>query len=223
MLSHSVMSDSWWLHGLWPTRLLYSWTFPWIPTGMGCCFLPRVSFRPRIESTSLAPPAMAGRFFPTLPPRKHIYTPLIETHVSVNIYVCLHKFSLDLSFGVWSFNQISSADDVLLTLTCRMTLCYLFPFTIMSYFWSLPLTSSCVNFFNVYPSVCMNSWKMYIDAHTVWTVIQYIVLEACYFFWFSSVIFKSHPCCSMDSRFVFFPPICCSELLNHWSVCLSLC
>ena len=30
-----------------------------------------------------------------------IYIRLIETYVSVNIYVYIHKFLLDLSFGVW--------------------------------------------------------------------------------------------------------------------------
>ena len=37
--SHSVMSDSLQLHGLWPTRLLCPWDFPGESTGMGCHFL----------------------------------------------------------------------------------------------------------------------------------------------------------------------------------------
>ena len=34
--SHSVMSDSWWPHGLQPTRLLHPWDFPDKSTGVGC-------------------------------------------------------------------------------------------------------------------------------------------------------------------------------------------
>ena len=38
--SHSVMSDSSWLHGLQPTRLLRPWDFPGKSTGVGChCLL----------------------------------------------------------------------------------------------------------------------------------------------------------------------------------------
>ena len=37
--SRSVMSDSLWPHGLWPTRLLHSWDFPGKHTGVGCHFL----------------------------------------------------------------------------------------------------------------------------------------------------------------------------------------
>jgi len=38
--SRSVMSDSWWPHGLQPTRLLHSWDFPGKSTGVGChCLL----------------------------------------------------------------------------------------------------------------------------------------------------------------------------------------
>ena len=37
--SHSVMSDSLWPHGLWPTTLLRSWDFSSKSTGVGCHFL----------------------------------------------------------------------------------------------------------------------------------------------------------------------------------------
>ena len=36
--SHSVMSDSFWPHGLWPTRFLHPWDFPG-NTIVGCHFL----------------------------------------------------------------------------------------------------------------------------------------------------------------------------------------
>ena len=35
----SVMSDSVWPHGLWPTRVLCPWSFPSKTIGVGCCFL----------------------------------------------------------------------------------------------------------------------------------------------------------------------------------------
>ena len=34
--SRSVVSDSWWPHGLQPTRLLHPWDFPGKRTGVGC-------------------------------------------------------------------------------------------------------------------------------------------------------------------------------------------
>ena len=34
--SRSVVSDSWWPHGLQPTRLLHPWDFPGKSTGVGC-------------------------------------------------------------------------------------------------------------------------------------------------------------------------------------------
>ena len=37
--SRSVVSDSWWPHGLQPTRLLRPWDFPGKSTGVGCHFL----------------------------------------------------------------------------------------------------------------------------------------------------------------------------------------
>ena len=38
-VSHSVVSDSLWLHGLQPTRLLHPWDYPGKNTGVGCHFL----------------------------------------------------------------------------------------------------------------------------------------------------------------------------------------
>ena len=42
--SRSVVSDSWWPHGLQPTRLLCPWDFPGKSTGVGCHCLLRVFF-----------------------------------------------------------------------------------------------------------------------------------------------------------------------------------
>ena len=47
MLSHSVMSDSLWPHGLYPARLLCPWNFPGKNTGMGCHFLLQGIFLPQ--------------------------------------------------------------------------------------------------------------------------------------------------------------------------------
>ena len=43
----SVVSDSLWPHGLYPTRLLCSWYFPGRNTGVGCNILLQWIFRPR--------------------------------------------------------------------------------------------------------------------------------------------------------------------------------
>ena len=41
--SRSVVSDSWWPHGLQPTRFLRPWDFPGKSTGVGChCLLPHL-------------------------------------------------------------------------------------------------------------------------------------------------------------------------------------
>ena len=71
----SVVSDSLWPHGLYPTRLLCPWDFPGKNTGVGSHFLlPPRSFRdlpdPGIEHSSLASPVLAGGFFTTAPPGK---------------------------------------------------------------------------------------------------------------------------------------------------------
>ena len=48
--SHSVMSNSLWSHGLWPTRLLCPWDFPAKNTGVGCHSFSRESSRPRDQT-----------------------------------------------------------------------------------------------------------------------------------------------------------------------------
>ena len=45
--SCTVVSDSWWPHGLQPTRLLRPWNFPGKSTGVGChCLLQEISIDP---------------------------------------------------------------------------------------------------------------------------------------------------------------------------------
>ena len=43
--SQSVVSDSLWPHGLWPTRLLSPWDFPGNSSGVDCRFLPQGIFQ----------------------------------------------------------------------------------------------------------------------------------------------------------------------------------
>ena len=59
------------LHGLQPAKLLCPWNFPGKNT-RGLLFLPPGDFPdPGIEPTSLASPALVGRFFTTLSPNKY--------------------------------------------------------------------------------------------------------------------------------------------------------
>ena len=52
--SHSVMSNSLRLHGLWPTRFLRPWDFPGKSTGVGCHFLLQRVFP--TQGSNLGPP-----------------------------------------------------------------------------------------------------------------------------------------------------------------------
>ena len=54
LLSHSVMSDFLWPHGLQPTRLLCPWDFPGKNTGVGCHSLLQGSFDPGLKPASPA-------------------------------------------------------------------------------------------------------------------------------------------------------------------------
>ena len=59
-VSHSVMSDSLWPYGLWPTRLLCPWNSPSKNTGVGSVPFSRGSSLPR-DRTWVS--SIAGRFF----------------------------------------------------------------------------------------------------------------------------------------------------------------
>ena len=53
-VSRSVVSDSWWLCGLWPARLFCPWNSPGKHTGVGCHFPPPGNLPdPRIKPKSL--------------------------------------------------------------------------------------------------------------------------------------------------------------------------
>ena len=72
MLSRSVVSDSLRSHGQQPTRLLRPRNFParmleWLPFPA-----PADLPDPGIKPTSLVSPALAGRFFMTVPPAKPV-------------------------------------------------------------------------------------------------------------------------------------------------------
>ena len=66
LLSRIFVPDSLRFHGL-----LSSWDFPGKNTGAGCYFLLQGDLHdPGIQPTSLASPALTGRFFTTSPPGK---------------------------------------------------------------------------------------------------------------------------------------------------------
>ena len=103
-LSHSVMCDSLWPHGLWPARLLCPWDSPGKNTGVGCHALQvifpgiesislQVIF-PGIESISLISTALAGGFLPLAPPGKPSSFPLdvLLTPDGVYILMLLSQF-----------------------------------------------------------------------------------------------------------------------------------
>ena len=69
--SCSVVSDSFRLHGLWPTRLLHPWGFPGKNTGVGCHFLLQGNLpHPGIEPRS---PTLQADALPSEPPRKPMF------------------------------------------------------------------------------------------------------------------------------------------------------
>ena len=88
----SVMSNSLWPHGVWPTRFLCPWNSPDKNTGVGCHLpLPGDNPNPGIEPES---PALQVNSLPSKPPRKHLsdsHTYLLEArqHFSVRSGVYL--------------------------------------------------------------------------------------------------------------------------------------
>ena len=59
-VSRSVVSDSLWLHELWPTSFLCPWNSPGMNTGVGCHSLLQGIFQPRGQTRV---PCISGRFF----------------------------------------------------------------------------------------------------------------------------------------------------------------
>ena len=74
VLSHSAVSDSLQPHELWPTRLLQPSDFPGKNTGVSCHFLLQGIFPIHLPNVSPSSPALAGRFFTTESPGKHMCT-----------------------------------------------------------------------------------------------------------------------------------------------------
>ena len=70
MLSHSVMSNSLWSHGLQPGRLLCPWDFPSKNTRAGYHFLLQGIFLTQGLNSHRLSSALEGRFFTTEPPGK---------------------------------------------------------------------------------------------------------------------------------------------------------
>ena len=81
--AHSVLSDSLQPYGLQPARLLCLWNFPGKNIGVSCHFLLQGIFPAQgLTSKSLAFPALAGRFFTTVPPGKSSPNPYIALRYS---------------------------------------------------------------------------------------------------------------------------------------------
>ena len=78
VLSHSVVSDSAWPHGLWPTRLLCPWDSPGKNTGVGCHALLQGIF-PNQDQTQVS--HSAGGFFTIWATREALY------HINNIIYL----------------------------------------------------------------------------------------------------------------------------------------
>ena len=65
--SHSIVSDPLGPHRLQPSRLLCPWDFPGKKTGLGCHVLLKAIFLIQGSNLTLGSPALAGRFFTSLP------------------------------------------------------------------------------------------------------------------------------------------------------------
>ena len=93
MLSHSVMSDSLWPHGLHPARLLCPWDSP--GKILECVAMPssRGSSQPRDQSpgSSLVSPALAGRFFTTNTTWEAPYLPRWSLNIQKFKNACLYE------------------------------------------------------------------------------------------------------------------------------------
>ena len=66
------------LHGLWPPRLPYPWSFPGQNTGVSCHFLLQGNFpNPGTKPVLFPSPAPAGGFFTTVSPGKPIVNNIV--------------------------------------------------------------------------------------------------------------------------------------------------
>ena len=85
MLTRSVVYDSWWLHWVWPSRLLSPRDFPGKNTGVSGRFLPQGIFPTGTEPASPKLPILQVDSFTTEPPGKppslHSLTNLTEVEL----------------------------------------------------------------------------------------------------------------------------------------------
>ena len=89
VLSHSVVSNSLRPHELQPARFLCPWNFPGKNTGAVCHFLTQGIFpTQRSNLVSLVSPALAGRFFTTLPPGKYWWIALLFNKIHPSNGTC---------------------------------------------------------------------------------------------------------------------------------------
>ena len=83
-VSHLVLSDSWWLHGLQPSRLLCPWNSPGKNTGAGCHFLLQGIF-PTQGSNQGLPHCRH-----TLYQLSHQGSFIMEKNIKNNVWVCIY-------------------------------------------------------------------------------------------------------------------------------------
>ena len=111
-VSCSVISESLWSQGLWPSRLFCPWGFPGKNTGVGCHFLPqRVILIQGSNPVSLVFPALAGGFFTFEPPGKPCHSKGSLNHMKCPIFhyfwpVTRRTVSTSWSSGTRIFNGL---------------------------------------------------------------------------------------------------------------------
>ena len=87
-VSCSVMFDSLWHHGLYPTRVLYPWNSPGMNTGVGCHSLLQGIFL--TQGSNLGFPHKQADSLLSEPPRKHIYV-----CIYIYIYIYFHHYCFE--------------------------------------------------------------------------------------------------------------------------------
>ena len=132
VLSRSVMSNSWWLHGLWPARLLCSWDSPGKNTGVGCHSLLQEIFLTQGLNWGLlhcwrilyclshqGSPVLCVNFYIYYFWGFHKYFPAVSeagvtsVHVSLHVYMCVlvcmcaHMYKSTCRYGIVMSGTVS--------------------------------------------------------------------------------------------------------------------
>jgi len=112
-VSHSIMFNSLWCHGLFPARLLCPWTLPGKNTGVGCHYFSRGSSQPRDQIWFSC---IAGRSFTIWVTRENLFRKysvleLILTFPGNNLIIhqtlCHCKLCVRVDYrGFWPYKEI---------------------------------------------------------------------------------------------------------------------